>query len=60
MATTAQMHEMVLGNLVGTNFDGTAAIPNGLDGISLRQSAGNTIGAERHLGQWKSIPHGTY
>ena len=37
-------HEMVLGNLVGTNFDGTAAIPNGLDGISLLQSAGNTIG----------------
>ena len=29
-------HEMVLGNLVGTNFDGTAKIPNGLDGISLR------------------------
>ena len=36
-------HEMVLGNLVGTNFAGTAAIPNGLDGISLYQSAGNTI-----------------
>ena len=36
--------EMVLDNLVGTNFDGTAEIPNGLDGISLLQSAGNTIG----------------
>jgi hypothetical protein len=36
-------HEMVLGNLVGTNFDGTAAIPNGLDGISLVESVGNTI-----------------
>ena len=35
--------EMVLGNWVGTNFDGTAEIPNGLDGISLLQSAGNTI-----------------
>ena len=36
-------HEMVLGNWVGTNFDGVK-IPNGLDGISLLQSAGNTIG----------------
>ena len=35
--------EMVLDNWVGTNFDGTAEIPNGLDGISLLQSAGNTI-----------------
>ena len=36
--------EMVLGNLVGTNAAGTAAIGNGLSGITLLQSAANTIG----------------
>ena len=36
-------HEMVLGNFIGTNAAGTAALGNGLDGIALLQSAGNTI-----------------
>ncbi len=36
--------EMVLGNLVGTNAAGTAPIGNGLSGITLQQSAANTIG----------------
>src|SRR5271157_3503954 len=36
--------EMVLGNLVGTNAAGTAPIGNGLSGITLLQSAANTIG----------------
>ena len=36
--------EMVVDNLVGTNAAGTAPIGNGLSGITLLQSAANTIG----------------
>ena len=36
-------HEMVLDNLIGTNAAGTAPIGNGLSGITLQQSAANTI-----------------
>ena len=34
----------VQGNKIGTNFDGTAAIPNGLDGILINNAPNNTIG----------------
>ena len=35
---------LVQGNLIGTNFDGTTAIPNGLDGIFISNAPNNTIG----------------
>ena len=34
----------VQGNKIGTNFDGTAAIPNGLDGITINDAPNNLIG----------------
>ena len=35
---------LVQGNKIGTNFDGTTAIPNGLDGIFINDAPNNTIG----------------
>ena len=35
---------LVQGNKIGTNFDGTAAIPNGLDGITINNAPNNLIG----------------
>ena len=35
---------LVQDNKIGTNFDGTAAIPNGLDGIFISDAPNNTIG----------------
>ena len=35
---------LVQGNKIGTNFDGTTAIPNGLDGIFISDAPNNTIG----------------
>jgi len=35
---------LVQDNKIGTNFDGTTAIPNGLDGIFISDASNNTIG----------------
>ena len=35
---------LVQGNKIGTNFDGTTAIPNGLDGVFISDAPNNTIG----------------
>src|SRR5208337_3198760 len=35
---------LVQDNKIGTNFDGTTAIPNGLDGIFISDAPNNTIG----------------
>ncbi|HLG16764.1 MAG TPA: BACON domain-containing carbohydrate-binding protein [Blastocatellia bacterium] len=35
---------MVQGNLIGTSFDGSTALPNTADGIQILDSPGNTIG----------------
>src|SRR5262249_55454266 len=35
---------LIQGNMIGTNAAGTAALPNGHDGIDIVNSAGNTIG----------------
>ena len=35
---------LVQGNKIGTNFDGTTAIPNGLDGITINDAPNNLIG----------------
>jgi len=36
-------HNKIIGNYIGTNYNGTIAIPNG-DGISIEESADNIIG----------------
>ena len=36
--------ETVIGNYIGTDPTGTKAVPNGLDGVSLRTGVGNSIG----------------
>ena len=40
---TARLN-LVQDNKIGTNFDGTTAIPNGLDGIFISDAPNNTIG----------------
>jgi CSLREA domain-containing protein len=35
---------VIRGNYIGTNFAGTAALPNGVDGITIAGSSGNVIG----------------
>ncbi len=44
---------VITGNYIGTNADGTAAVPNGTDGVGIYHSSGHTIGgtsaSERNL-----------
>ena len=52
-------HEMVLGNLIGTNATGTAPIGNGLSGITLNlQTAANTISGNVISGNGVGPSHG--
>ena len=41
---TQAINNIVLGNLVGTNADGTAGLGNGSDGIEIENASGNLIG----------------
>ena len=50
---------MVLDNFIGTNAAGTAALGNGLSGITLQQSAGNTIGGNVISGNGAGPSHGS-
>jgi hypothetical protein len=34
----------VLGNLIGTNANGTGAVPNGSDGVEIENASGNVVG----------------
>ena len=40
---------LVQGNKIGTNFNATAAIPNGLDGVFINNASNNTIGGTGNL-----------
>ncbi len=40
----------VLGNFIGTNADGNAAIANGIDGIVINGAPGNVIGGAKSVG----------
>jgi CSLREA domain-containing protein len=37
-------NNVIRGNYIGTNIAGTAAMPNGIDGVSIVGSAGNVVG----------------
>ena len=49
---------MVLDNFIGTNAAGTAPLGNGLSGITLQQSAANTIGGNVISGNGVGPSHG--
>lgn len=49
---TGTMENIVQGNLIGTNVDGSAALPNGLHGVELRAGTHhNQVGGNRLLGE---------
>ena len=43
-STPVASNDVISGNFIGTNADGTAALPNAGDGITLNGAIGNTIG----------------